>query len=248
MVPLLPPRPAAFDHRLPGGSHVSLFYREELGTIVLFDGDYEAAETAEVCRRVRLGTTVFDVGANIGLETLELAAAAGPGGRVIAFEPHPKTAARLAQNLAANGIDNVEIEQRAVADRSGTIILHEAAEATRHSATIRPDNWRRSFEVPVTTLDQLWSARGRPTVGAIKIDVEGGEFAVLRGASELIARDSPPILLEAWGSEQLDPIVRLLTGHGYSRLQPRGFEARNHLFAVPRGDASSLALARRARP
>ena len=67
-------------------------------------------------------------------------------------------------------------------------------------------------------------------MSAFKIDVEGGELAVLRGATELLARDHPAILLEAWGADQLDPIHMLLTAAGYERRQPAGFEPRNYLY------------------
>jgi len=52
----------------------------------------------------------------------------------------------------------------------------------------------------------------------------------LQGAAELLARDHPAILLEAWGADQLDPIHALLTAAGYQRRQPSGFEPRNYLY------------------
>jgi hypothetical protein len=93
-----------------------------------------------------------------------------------------------------------------------------------------PPDLLRSFEVPMTTLDAEWIAAGRPEVSALKIDVEGGELDVLRGASELLASQRPAVLLEAWGAEQLQPIVALLAAVGYERHQPAGFEERNYLF------------------
>ena len=67
-------------------------------------------------------------------------------------------------------------------------------------------------------------------VSVLKIDVEGGELAVLQGASALLVRDHPAILLEAWGAEQLDPIHALLVSAGYTQHQPHGFEPRNYLY------------------
>jgi hypothetical protein len=92
ILPALPPRPAAFSYRLRDGQVVELFYREDLGTKVLFGGSYEDREAAELCRLVRPGTWVFDVGANIGLTSLEFARVAE---RVLALEPNPPTAERL---------------------------------------------------------------------------------------------------------------------------------------------------------
>lgn len=229
ILPALPPRPAAFRYRLRDGQAVELFYREDLGTKVLFGGAYEDSEAAELCQHVRSGTWVLDVGANIGLTSLEFARVAQ---RVLAFEPNPPTAERLERNLAANAIDNVTILRSAVGATPGTVTFHESAQATLSSASVVPPELVRSFKVPQTTLDAEWIAAGRPEVSALKIDVEGGELAVLQGASELLAGCHPAILLEAWGAEQLDPIERLLGTAGYRRHQPDGFESRNYLFLI----------------
>lgn len=227
ILPALPPRPASFPYRLRDGQAVELHYREDLGTKVLLGGSYEDREAAELCGYVRPGTWAFDVGANIGLTALEFAPIAG---RVLAFEPNPPTAERLERNLAANGIGNVTILRCAVGAAPGTVTFHESAQATLSSASMIPPELVRSFEVPVTTLDAEWIAAGRPEVSALKIDVEGGELDVLRGAGELLAAQRPAILLEAWGKDQLDPIDALLTEAGYRRHQPEGFEPRNYLY------------------
>lgn len=227
IIPALPPHPASFSYRLRDGQLVDLYYREDLGTKVLFGGSYEDREAAELCRHVRPGTWVLDVGANIGLTSLEFARRAV---KVLAFEPNRPTADRLARNLVANGFGNVIIRRFAVGAQPGTVTFHESAQATLSSATVMPPELVRSFEVPVTTLDAEWIAAGRPPVSAVKIDVEGGELDALRGATELLAAERPVILLEAWGAQQLNPIDALLTRAGYLRTQPEGFELRNYLF------------------
>jgi FkbM family methyltransferase len=230
ILPLLPSRPASFAYRLGSGEEVQLFYREDLGTQVLFHGSYEDREIAALCALVKPGSLVFDVGANIGLSALELARAAGAKGRVIACEPHPDTATRLRGNLADNGVTTVAVMKTAVGAQSGRITFHESAQPTLSSATVVPPDLVRSFEVPVTTLDALWREAGSPLVSALKIDVEGGELAVLQGAGGLLAECHPAILLEAWGAQQRDPIDALLVAAGYRRTQPDGFEPRNYLY------------------
>lgn len=230
ILPALPPRPASFSYRLPSGDRVELIWREDLGTKVLLGGAYEDREIAALCAEVIPGTTVLDVGANIGLSALDLARAAGTKGRVIAFEPHPETADRLRTNLAANQAGTVTVVETAVGAKPGRITFHESAQPTLSSATVIPPDHVRSFEVPVSTLDAEWIAAGRPKVSALKIDVEGGEFDALRGAGELLAAERPAILLEAWGEQQLGPIDALLTEAGYRRHQPEGFEPRNWLY------------------
>ena len=205
-------------------------YREDLGGQVLFTGGYEDREAAALSGHVPLGGTAFDVGANIGLTALEFARAAGPTGTVFAFEPHPATAARLRGNLARNGVNNVTVIEAAVGATPGQITFHESAHSTLSSASVIPRDLVRSFDVPVTTVDIAWTKAGKPQVAALKIDVEGGELKVLQGARELLARDRPAVLLEAWGAEQLDPIHALLTAAGYAKHQPEGFEPRNYLY------------------
>ena len=228
--PALPPKPCSFTYTLPHGETVQLMYREDLGSQVMFTGGYEDCEAAELSAQVAAGSTVFDVGANIGLSAIEFSRAAGPGGKVIAFEPHPDTAARLRGNLAQNRLDNVSIIQAAVGSAPGQVTFHESAHPTLSSASVIPRDLIRSFDVPVTTVDIAWVDAGKPVVSALKIDVEGGELDVLKGARELLARDHPAVLLEAWGEDQLAPIHALLVAAGYAQHQPDGFEPRNYLY------------------
>ena len=230
--PALPPKPATFNYKLPHGETIQLYFREDLGRQVLFTGGYEEREIAELCKYILAGGTVFDVGANIGLSALEFARSAGPQGRVFAFEPHPDTAARLRDNLAQNAITSTTIIQAAVGAAAGQVTFHESAHPTLSSASVIPPDLVRSFDVPVTTVDIAWAEAGKPVVCALKIDVEGGELEVLQGARELLQRDHPAVLLEAWGAAQLDPIHALLIAAGYAQHQPAGFEPRNYLYLV----------------
>ena len=230
ILPALPPKPAAFDYRFGDRLRVSLFYREDLGTNVLFGGDYEIGEVRELCRHAVPGSIAIDAGGNIGLTSLELSQAVAPGGKVIAFEPHPDTAARLRQNLALNNAGNVEVEEVALADRTGSIVFHESADPTLSSASVIPPDLQRSFEVPVTTIDTIWHKRGDPHVSVLKVDIEGGELAALQGAGDMLKACQPAVLLEAWGEEQRRPIEAYLMSLGYTAHQPVGFEQRNYLY------------------
>jgi FkbM family methyltransferase len=230
ILPALPPKPAAFEYSFGDGMRVSLFFREDLGTNVLFGGGYEASEVRELCRHCVAGTSVIDAGANIGLTSLELSRSLTVGGKVFAFEPHPDTAARLRQNLVRNNVGNVEVLETALADRTGSIVFHESADPTLSSASLKPRNLQRSFEVPVTTIDTIWHQKGKPDVSLLKIDIEGGELAALRGGCDLLKACRPAILLEAWSDDLRAPIDTFLTNLGYAAHQPEGFETRNYLY------------------
>lgn len=227
VVPLLPPLPASFAYRVPGGDQVELEYREELGLTVLLGGRYLDCEAAVAAEQVSSGGWIVDAGANIGLTALEFSRKAD---RVIAIEPNPPSVARLRRNLELNGVTNVEIVEAAVGAQAGQVTFHQSRSSTLSSASMIPPHHTRSFTVSQTTLDSIWEEAGRPAVTLVKLDIEGGELDALRGAGNLIESQKPAILLEALTVHELEPIVELLRPLGYHCQQPAGFDRFNYLF------------------
>ncbi|MDB5369370.1 MAG: FkbM family methyltransferase [Roseomonas sp.] len=141
--------------------------------------------------------TVVDVGAHDGLLTLPLAAL--PGARVLAFEPLPSAFARLTRACAGRGI---ELHRQALGDRPGQQALSLPVLAgvpqeqwastvktfTGHGAHVEAV----AMEVPVVTLD----SQGLTDLTAMKVDAEGAEYEVLRGARETLRRCRPVLSLE----------------------------------------------------
>jgi len=139
---------------------------------------YCQAETDWLRRAVGPDDVVFDVGANIGFTALLFRQS---GARVIAFEPSPKAFRLLARNLENKG----DARQLAVADRPGRLFFEECDQLNlSHLAD-------SGIEVEAVTIDSLAE---RPTF--IKIDVEGHEAAVLRGARETM-KSGPTVFFEA---------------------------------------------------
>ena len=171
------------------------------GVYVEAGGNYETDEVA-LCRRlVRPGTTVFDVGANIGMYSLLFAAIAGSEGEVHAFEPEPRNAERLRLHLRLNPeLGGVLVQEAAVGQNEGTVTLHafEESHNSWHSLVPMelPDPFRpgqtvrseRAIEVPCLALDDYCRRHDVERIGLLKIDVEGGELGVLRGAADLLSR------------------------------------------------------------
>ena len=230
LLPSLPPTPARFIYHLPHGSTVEVQYRESFGTEMLIHGRYEAAEIAAVCAEVRPGTTAIDVGANMGLYTLELAAALGPAGQCVSFEPNPGTAERLRGNLARNGIGNVDVRGEAVGAIDGSVTLNISADDALSSITLAPRDQSGSVMVRLTRLDTVWRELRSPEVSVVKIDVEGGEYDVLLGSDALLTAQHPAILTEAWTGKDMKQLSDHLASYGYVATQPVGFETRNVLF------------------
>ncbi|MEU8955415.1 FkbM family methyltransferase [Streptomyces sp. NPDC048518] len=166
--------------------------------------ELELARLGDLCP-AGCGTAV-DVGGWYGPWSRRLAPRAR---QVVTVEPVP----HLARLLAASTPGNVRVVQGAATDRPGTarLWLPRGDQGRRGvSSLVRRDIHDTAVDVPCVTLDGL----GLRDVGFIKIDVDGNELPVLRGAHELIARDRPALFIELESRIQpIAPIVELLTRH-----------------------------------
>ncbi|MGZ6344117.1 MAG: FkbM family methyltransferase [Candidatus Limnocylindrales bacterium] len=233
--PLLPAPPAGFVLARPGGTHVRLDYREILGLSAIIEGGFEDEECRVMVRLAAKGTTAIDVGANVGIHTVPLARSVNPG-RVMAIEPHEPNVRRLRTNLEANGLTNVDVYPMAAGPEDGTVMLHLADDAAYASIAEVPEGrgLDREVAVPQVRLDTLWEGAGRPSVSLLKIDVEGAEEAVLRGAGRLLSAQAPAIVVEANDAEHMRSLSSQLERHGYRQAPVAGFQPWNHLFLPAR--------------
>jgi FkbM family methyltransferase len=188
-------------------------------------GQFEAAELALLSSLCTPGSVAIDVGANVGLFTVAFAQAVGDSGRVVAIEPYPPSVNDLTENLRRNGLANVIVIPMAVGPihGSGRLVISDDPALVRVEQTSDED----LEGVPVTTLDEIWNDLARPTVSVLKIDVEGSEIGVLRGATALLAAGA--ILMVETHAGQYHETIALLQSLGYKR-QPAHFEPWNHLF------------------
>ena len=144
-------------------------------------------------RAIRRGGVVADVGAFKGGYTILAAGAVGPEGEVVAFEPVANNHAAIERNLALNGLKGrVTICRKAVSDGAGTVSFFTAGQAAENSfyqagiTTVRGEAGELT-ETRVETIDLDTFFSGRRDPGTIKLDTEGAEFAVLRGAERILA-------------------------------------------------------------
>jgi FkbM family methyltransferase len=192
----------------------------------IYLGLYENEEI-ETCRQsIGPGETCVDLGANVGWFTLHFAAWVGAAGRVIACEADPNVAEELRQNCQLNAFaDRVEILNNAVSDLPGTVrFIRSPRESSGWGSVLRqPGNQGGTMiDVPATTLDEILSSRGIRDVAYLKIDVEGYEFAVLKGAAlSLSAGIVRNILIEWIGTshtiqgETLEDMDAVFRSSGY---------------------------------
>jgi FkbM family methyltransferase len=229
---VLPRPPACLMVLVPGGGKVKVDYGEEIALLLLLHGSYEAAELESLARFAKPGTTAVDVGANIGMYTVPLATAVGDAGTVLAFEPVPQTLEKLRSNIALNGLVNVVVVAAAAADGPGVVDLRLANDSA-YASLVRVKHDRgtgTTLAVPAVTIDQVWEERNRPTISFCKIDVEGAELLVLKGAEDVLRACRPALLLEADPGPLLDSLVSWLGERGYKRSPQSGFVPWNHLF------------------
>src|SRR5262245_31453918 len=140
-------------------------------------------------QNIKPGQRVLDVGANVGLYTLLFAKLVGPTGSVIAFEPGPVSCGLLRRNVAINGYNIVTVENAAVSDRSGEVdlfVCRTGESDNRIAGTLVDHDARDRMRVRCVTLDECVTE----PVDFIKIDVQGAEFLVLRGAEKTL-RSNP---------------------------------------------------------
>jgi FkbM family methyltransferase len=150
-------------------------------------GDFDPWVDRTLRRLVERGESAFDIGANIGVTSLVLANAAGPSGKIVAFEPHPRNARYLRDNLSANKLSGAEIVELALSDVAGSFHLAEPP-GQPGMARLVEAAVPGSIEVKTARLDD-W-LRSHPDIGNIavcKIDVEGHELGVLRGMRDTLA-------------------------------------------------------------
>ncbi len=211
---------------------VSLFLdpNDFIGNFVLHAGDWERLEWDLIAPRLPAAGVFVDVGAHVGTYSLKAAKAVGEQGRVIAIEPNPVTAAHLRQGIAASGRNNVTVVEAAAGDRRSRLKLFAAADANTGMASFATGNARRSgtyqersVEVDVIPLDQMLPALTLPRLDVLKVDAEGAETMILRGAASSIARFHPVIVVETIDAQlrelhsSVQELEDLLRSYGYTK-------------------------------
>jgi len=180
-------------------------------------------------RLLREGDTAIDIGANFGYHTVHAAARVGKSGRVWAIEPQADMYALLSENLAVNGAANVTADCLALSDSRGTLALHryQSRGPACTSMAHLGDEPFETIHCPMDTLDHYLAGHGVDSVTLIKLDVEGAELAVLKGAEDLLSRPVPPMWIvevnfetsEACGYHP-NELLSLLRSHGYVFYRP----------------------------
>jgi FkbM family methyltransferase len=198
-----------------------------LSYCIIENGVWEPETWRVVEQHLQSGTTFVDVGAHIGYYSLKAAWRAGSKGHVIAIEPNPDTVRKLQDNIRASGASNITVVPVACADSEATLDFFSSwpnntgesslyrARASQEGNSIIP------VRVRARPLDAILKDLGISRVDVVKIDVEGAELLVLKGAQETLARYHPILIVELWGDLPKEmgansaEITEFLRSHGY---------------------------------
>jgi len=182
----------------------------------------QAAELAAARSVLAEGDVAVDVGAHKGAYVYWLRRAVGRSGRVLAFEPQRALAASLSEEAARLRWSNVIVRDCAISDKEGTGTLHVPGQGDSQGASLEEAILGaascRDVPCPTDTLDHQLEGAG--PVALVKVDVEGHELAVFRGARRTLSEDSPVLLFECEArhltKHTMEDVFGFLEGLGYS--------------------------------
>jgi FkbM family methyltransferase len=239
--------------RLPTGLMLHLPRNSHYASVVWVTQGHADEGCEEILlRSLHPGEDFLDIGAHLGYYSLWCAPCVR---RVHAFEPDPRNHPWLEQN--ARRAANVVVNQAAVSDSAGEITLcQHPSSAESHVLTPRPgeESLHPLIRVPCTTIDIYWRQQCQPRICAFKIDVEGHELPVLRGAVEMMTACRPVGLIETTHKHkpELCPLleslryrafaaVRMKTGRTLVEMGPQFSEAYDFtmVFLIPEESVES---------
>ena len=207
---------------------------------------YDTNNFTAVAHFLRPGDVCFDVGANIGVYSAVFARLSGDARLVHSFEPVEHIRRKLEANAKLNGLGGLNVNDFALGSEPGTLEMQQIREghfrggtSTLANTGVVDEIGKQHFisrEVAVTTVDQYVRETGLTTVDFVKIDVEGFELEVLKGATDTLSRFSPTMILEYDVSrigEEAGTLRDLLSGHGYRIYEYVSF--RDTLVLLPFG-------------
>ena len=159
-----------------------------------YSGTYEMG-TLDIIQRYLPEDGVFvDVGANIGLMSLVAALRLGDKGQVIAFEPSEKTRQIAQHNIEINNLeDKITLLSKGLGSKQDRKLLFDNLDINRGAASfVKGKESRGGEEIEITTLDTNYANH---RIDVLKVDVEGYELEVLKGAVKILQRKRPPVLI-----------------------------------------------------
>ena len=175
------------------------------------------------------GHTIYDIGGAAGIFTLFFARSVGKNGKIITFEPNPKSCNMILEHLELNNFNNVEIHQLALGKKreDGTLAIRQSNPGTASlqediRVSILQEKGAETIQVEIDSLDNQITTNNLQKPDFVKIDVEGLEMDVLVGMSKTIKNYKPKLFIEIHGvdmqrkTENVQRVVDFLIAREYS--------------------------------
>jgi FkbM family methyltransferase len=220
--------------RLRNGRHGMILYNQHdecIGRSIDLYGEWAEAEIELWKQFLHPGMTVLDIGAYIGTHTLALSSLVGDSGRVVAFEPQRLIFYMLAGSVALNSLTNVWCYQKAISDQSGSMFIPDLPmEQVLNFASLEignnTDPQVQGEYVSAMKVDDL----ALNACHFMKIDVEGMEERVLRGAVHTLTSYSPILYVENNRRDRAASLIRFIDSLGYDLYwhTPRAYNPSNY--------------------
>ncbi len=177
----------------------------------------EVASIQYVRKADLAGAVVLDIGANKGVFSIYMARAAGPQGRLVAFEAQPELGQHLSDVKTSFGLDNMTLVNQGLSSTPGVLTMRRSeAGSGRASFHTEAEDGLDQIDVPVIRLDDYIAEHGLGPIRFVKCDVEGHELQVFQGGAQMLRRDRPTLLFECHDSEaESGELFSFLEGLGY---------------------------------
>ncbi len=196
-------------------------------------GAFEDEERRVLRDRTPRGGVFIDVGANFGYFALMASKWVGPEGRVFAFEPVSKTAKQLIRNISLNKAQNIEVLQAACTAEEAEMTMCIGDDSGK--AYLKSDG--PGERVRTIRLDGFVDQKELDRVDLLKVDAEGADFEVIKGAKETLERFRPMVWLETYYLRRfgftVDDVRRYMEGLGYECNEQCG-EHTSDMLCLPR--------------
>jgi FkbM family methyltransferase len=185
---------------------------------------YKDADYDSIIESISKSKTIFDIGANIGTTSLFFASL-NPKAKIYSFEPHPSSFKRAAENVSLNSFTNIELLNTGLGEKKEIVKLYEVNEHNPGMNRIIAEEKNLPFKtIEIDSLDNICKVKGITQVDLIKLDVEGFEYSVLKGAKEIILNSKPLLFIELddnylkENNSTSKEVITLLISYGYSNI------------------------------
>lgn len=206
-----------------GGIKYLIWTGEDVGKKILYLRRYESDETEFFNKVIKPGDICLDIGGNIGYYSINFSRFSSSSGKVYVFEPVERNELVIRLACKLNNLNNIEVIRSAVSDCNGDVLLNIPENDSAY-AYLADNSGLGSVSVSCITLDKFIATKNIKKVSVLKIDVEGAEYKVLKGAKALLSdlEARPNVVMVELASHYLErfqatvsQVIEYMSSFGY---------------------------------